>query len=83
VIGLWQVAFQGSTPVGGPAIGWIIAATSPRLGLAVGGASCFAAALGGFALARRSRRSPSPPVTPHEHLSPADRGTALPARDTV
>jgi MFS family permease len=83
VIGLWQVAFQGSTPVGGPAIGWIIAATSPRLGLAVGGVSCFAAALGGIALARRSRPSPPPPLTRHEHPSPTDRGTALPAQDTA
>jgi MFS family permease len=51
-IALWQVAFQGTTPIGGPAIGWIIAATGPRTGLAVGGASCFVAALGGIALAR-------------------------------
>jgi len=57
-IALWQVAFQGTTPVGGPLIGWIIAASDPRLGLAIGGASCFAAALGGILLARRSRRSP-------------------------
>jgi MFS family permease len=57
VISLWQVAFQGTTPVGGPAIGWIIAMTDPRVGLAVGGASCFAAALGGVALARRYRQT--------------------------
>jgi MFS family permease len=47
VIALWQVAFQGTTPAGGPAIGWIIALTDPRIGLAAGGASCFAAAIGG------------------------------------
>ena len=63
VIALWQVAFQGTTPVGGPLIGWIIALSDPRTGLAVGGASCFAAALGGFALARRAR-SASPARTP-------------------
>ena len=57
-IAMWQVAFQGTTPIGGPAIGWIIALTDPRIGLAVGGASCFVAALGGVALARRSRPSP-------------------------
>jgi MFS family permease len=60
VIALWQVAFQGTPPIGGPAIGWIIAATDPRTGLVAGGASCFVAALGGVALARRSR--PSPPA---------------------
>ena len=82
-IALWQVAFQGTTPIGGPAIGWIIAATSPRTGLAVGGASCFVAALGGIALARRSRPSPPPQVTRHEHPSPAGPGTAVPAEDPV
>jgi len=60
VIALWQVAFQGTTPVGGPAIGWIIALTDPRIGLAVGGVSCFAAAIGGVALVRLYRR-PEPP----------------------
>jgi MFS family permease len=60
VIALWQVAFQGTTPVGGPAIGWIIALTDPRIGLAVGGVSCFAAAIGGVALVRLYRR-PGPP----------------------
>jgi MFS family permease len=80
-IALWQVAFQGTTPIGGPAIGWIIAATSPRAGLAVGGASCFAAALGGIALARRSRPSPPPRMTRHEHPPPAVPGTAFPAED--
>ena len=60
VLALWQVAFQGTTPVGGPAIGLIIAVSDPRIGLAVGAASCFAAAIGGVVLARRSRR-PSPP----------------------
>ena len=57
VLALWQVAFQGTTPVGGPVIGWIIALTDPRIGLAVGGASCFAAAIGGAGLARRYRRA--------------------------
>ncbi|HUY52375.1 MAG TPA: MFS transporter [Streptosporangiaceae bacterium] len=54
-IALWQVAFQGTTPIGGPAVGWIIAQSDPRGGLAVGGASCFVAALGGILLARRAR----------------------------
>jgi MFS family permease len=56
-IALWQVAFQGTTPIGGPLIGWIIAASDPRVGLAVGGVSCLAAAAGGIALARRPVRA--------------------------
>src|ERR1700744_458936 len=56
VLALWQVAFQGTPPVGGPVIGWIIALTDPRIGLAVGGASCFAAAIAGAGPAPRYRR---------------------------
>jgi MFS family permease len=55
-IALWQVAFQGTTPIGGPLIGWIIAIASPRIGLAVGGLSCLAAAAGGYGLSLRYRR---------------------------
>jgi MFS family permease len=71
VLALWQVAFQGTTPVGGPAIGAIIAVTDPRIGLAVGGASCFAAAVGGVALARRYRRTRPPQATQRESPAPA------------
>ncbi|HEY1699440.1 MAG TPA: MFS transporter [Trebonia sp.] len=60
VLALWQVAMQGTTPLGGPAIGWIIGVSDPRIGLAVGGAACFAAAIGGAALARGYRRSRPP-----------------------
>jgi len=44
VMALWAVAFLGSTPVGGPLIGWIVAMTSARVGLAVGGVACLVAA---------------------------------------
>jgi len=44
VMALWAVAFLGSTPVGGPLIGWIVAMTSARVGLAVGGIACLVAA---------------------------------------
>jgi MFS family permease len=54
-IALWQVAFQGTTPIGGPAIGWIIAVSDPRTGLAVGGLSCLVAAAGAWWLRQRFR----------------------------
>src|SRR5450755_2080223 len=57
VIALWQVAFQGTTPIGGPAVGIIIALSGPRSGLAVGGAACLVAGAGGALLARRARRA--------------------------
>ena len=33
---LWSVAFLGSTPIGGPLIGWITALSGARVGLGVG-----------------------------------------------
>jgi hypothetical protein len=50
---LWSVAFLGSTPIGGPAIGWIISRSDPRVGLAVGGVTCLVAAIFGL-LTKRS-----------------------------
>ncbi len=52
-VALYQVAFQGSTPIGGPLIGWIIGLSTPRIGLVVGGLSCFAAM--GLAISLRAK----------------------------
>ncbi len=52
VMALWFVAFQGSTPIGGPIIGAIIALAGARAGLGVGALTCFAAALVGLAALR-------------------------------
>ena len=57
VMALWAVAFLGSTPVGGPLIGWVISATNARIGLGVGGVSALIASAFGFAVARRLRAS--------------------------
>jgi MFS family permease len=51
VMSLWFVAFQGSTPIGGPIIGWLMAAAGARAGLGAGAATCvFVALLGLLAL---------------------------------
>jgi MFS family permease len=56
VMSLWFVAFQGSTPIGGPIIGWVIAEAGARAGLGVGALSCLVVALVGLiALRRRAR----------------------------
>ena len=52
VMALWAVAFMGSTPVGGPAIGWVVQVAGARIGLAVGGLSCLIAAGIGLAATR-------------------------------
>jgi MFS family permease len=64
-IALWQVAMQGTTPIGGPLIGWIIAESDPKVGLAVGGTACLVAAVVGLLLARHFR-TPSSQASRHE-----------------
>jgi MFS family permease len=56
VMALWFVAFQGSTPVGGPVVGWVMEAMGPRAGLGLGAVTCFATALIGLAVLRRVTR---------------------------
>jgi MFS family permease len=62
VMSLWAVAFQGSTPIGGPVAGFVAHSAGPRAALAMGAAACFAAAgLGVFATGRRgAARRPVP-----------------------
>ena len=59
VMALWSVAFLGSTPIGGPVIGWITTMAGARVGLAVGGVSCLVAAVLGLVALRhvRNRRA--------------------------
>jgi hypothetical protein len=61
---LWFVAFQGSTPIGGPIIGWVIAAAGARAGLGVGAAACLLVALLGLVALRRlaGRTAARPPA---------------------
>lgn len=48
VMSLWFVAFQGSTPIGGPLVGWLMAVAGARAGLGLGAVTCFVVALGGL-----------------------------------
>jgi MFS family permease len=66
VMSLWFVAFQGSTPIGGPIIGWVMAAAGARAGLGVGALTCLLVALLGLLALRR--------------LSPAARVASLGSR---
>jgi MFS family permease len=68
VMSLWAVAFMGTTPIGGPLLGWIIATTNGRVGLGVGAAACLLAASIGVTavwklnprLGQRTRKAASP-----------------------
>ncbi|MEO8967744.1 MAG: MFS transporter, partial [Solirubrobacteraceae bacterium] len=61
VMSLWFVAFQGSTPIGGPLVGWVMAVMGPRAGLGLGAVTAAVVALGGFfALRRLAAGTPAP-----------------------
>ena len=57
VMALWSIAFLGTTPLGGPLVGWVSEHLGPRVGLALGGAATIvaAAALARSAEAPRGR----------------------------
>jgi MFS family permease len=63
VMALYGLVFLGSTPIGGPLIGWIAQHVGPRYGMGVGGiATILAALVTGLVLLRRQyelRRTPS------------------------
>jgi MFS family permease len=56
VMSLWFVAFQGSTPIGGPLVGWVIAAAGARVGLGLGGVTLLVVAAFGALVLRRPPR---------------------------
>ncbi|HET9059685.1 MAG TPA: MFS transporter [Acidimicrobiales bacterium] len=61
VMALWAVAFLGSTPIGGPLVGWVVHEAGARVGLGIGGLSClFAAALGAVVIRELRRRNATP-----------------------
>jgi MFS family permease len=55
VMSLWFVAFQGSTPIGGPIIGFVMGVLGARAGLGVGAVTCLLVAAAGLMAWRRQR----------------------------
>jgi MFS family permease len=60
VMSLWSVAFMGSTPIGGPIVGWIGGSAGPRWALGVGAVAAIAAAAVGWATLGSPRRASGP-----------------------
>jgi MFS family permease len=54
VMALWFVAFQGSTPIGGPIVGWVMAVSGARAGLTLGAVTCVVVGLAGLTMLRRA-----------------------------
>jgi MFS family permease len=72
VMSLWFVAFQGSTPIGGPIIGWMMAVLGARAGLGIGAVTCILVGLAGLAALRRV---PGRPSTAREVAEPVTAGS--------
>ena len=53
VMALYSVVFLGSTPIGGPLVGWLAEATGPRAGFLVGALAALLAAAGAAAAFNR------------------------------
>jgi len=61
VMALFAIAFLGSTPIGGPLIGWVSQAIGPRAGLAIGGVAALVTAAVALT-ARHHERARAPQV---------------------
>ncbi|HET9719123.1 MAG TPA: MFS transporter, partial [Solirubrobacteraceae bacterium] len=64
VMSLWFVAFQGSTPIGGPVIGAVMSLAGARAGLGLGAITCFVVALAGGVGLRIAREHTQPATSP-------------------
>ena len=83
VMSLWFVAFQGSTPIGGPIAGAVMAVLGARAGLGLGAITVLLVSLGGLIALRRlsgggaGRTEAMPPERPS---APASEHSAAPPR---
>jgi MFS family permease len=74
VLALQAMVLLGSTPIGGPILGWVCQTFGARAGLLVGAVACFVAAAWGVAAARRFvPRSVNDTVAPAFQASPPVR----------
>jgi MFS family permease len=80
VMSLWFVGFQGSTPIGGPVVGWLMAVAGARAGLGLGAVTIFAVALGGLAVLYRR---PSHLDDDRQHHRPAPQPVVDERRQVV
>jgi len=63
VMALYSVVFLGSTPIGGPLVGYISESADPRLALALASVSGLVAAFGAWWITSRNRRRVEPQPT--------------------
>lgn len=75
VMALYSVVFLGSTPIGGPIVGWISEQFGPRFGLALGGMATAAVSL----MALRSALRKAAPIGTGGTFEPVGPGAAVEA----
>ena len=68
VLALQGMVFLGSTPIGGPILGWICEAYGARWGIVVGGAACLVAGAWGLVMVRRCERDQLDPAQADESV---------------
>jgi MFS family permease len=73
VLALQAMVLLGSTPIGGPLLGWVCEMFGARAGFVVGAAACFVAAAWGAAAVRRAAAGTANDTVPAFPLSTASR----------
>jgi MFS family permease len=73
VMSVYTTVFAGSTPIGGPFMGWVASAFGPAISMTAGGVIAALTGAGALAWVRR---------TGNDHLAPARRRPAVEARAT-
>jgi MFS family permease len=71
VMSLWFVAFQGSTPIGGPLIGWVMAWAGARAGLGVGAVTCLLVCALGLLTLRRGNQAAARSLAAEHRAAPS------------
>jgi MFS family permease len=74
VLALQAIVFLGSTPIGGPIVGWISENLGPRYGVAVGAVAGLGA--GAWGMLRARRCEPSAPLTGEEAVTSVETAIA-------
>ncbi len=74
VLALQAMVFLGSTPIGGPIVGWICQNIGPRYGVAVGAIAALGAGMWGLAVSRRC--APAEPLTPEQAVQAVEQAIA-------
>ncbi|MCU1452731.1 MAG: arabinose efflux permease family protein [Acidimicrobiales bacterium] len=73
VLAIQSMVFLGSTPIGGPIVGWLSDVAGPRAGLVLGAVSCLVAA----AYGARALREPAVVSRPAPHVGIDDDAVSL------